>query len=108
MFTIIFFIIFGFIFIYNFIDWAYKYSNFALVYCKAELELVNRLQKIYERNELTEEDEIMICRALKLTSVKPPMFAYKNTTPEKLFYDTFGEYLDYLDKFNELHTSSKE
>lgn len=108
MFTTIFFIVFGFIFIYNFAGWAYKYSDFALIFCKAELELVHRLQAIYEENDLTEEDEIMICKALKLTSVKPPMFAYKYTTPEKLFYDTFGEYLDYLDKFNELRISNKE
>lgn len=108
MLTIIFWIVFGFIFIYNFSDWAYKYSNFALAYCKAELELINRLQKICEINDLTEEDEIMIRKALKLTSDKPPMFAYKDTTPEKLFYDTFREYLDYLNKFEELRISSKE
>lgn len=107
MFTIIFWIVFGFIFIYNFVDWVYEYSNFALVYCKAELELINRLQKIYETNDLTEEDEIVIFTALKLTSVKPPMFAYKDTTPEKLFYDTFGEYLDYLSKFNELQAAKE-
>ena len=108
MFSTIFFIVFRFIFIYNFIDWLYKYSVFSSAFCKAELELVNRLRAIYDSTELTEEDIMMIYKTLRRTVVFPPMFAYKHTTPEKLFYDTFGDCLECLNKFEKLHEHSEK